>query len=585
MTTSEEGRPVPGILSPETLAAQALGDVDPVYGALVPPIHLSTTYERGPDGAYRSGRAYTRADNPTYDHAEQLLATLEAGAGCALFASGNAAATAVFQSLLPGDHVLVARILYWGIRKWLAEFAVSWGLDVEFVDTADPAAVAAAIRPGRTRLLWLETPANPTWEITDLAAVVKIAHAADVRVAVDNTVATPVLTRPIELGADLVVHSATKYLNGHSDVLAGAVVTARRDPFWERIRSWRRNAGGVVGAFEAWLLQRGMRTLFLRVRRSSETALTLARHFDGHPTVTTVLYPGLPSHPGHAIAARQMTGGFGGMLSIRIAGGEEQAMAVAAAVRIFKRATSLGGVESLIEARRSVEGPSSSVPADLLRLSIGLEAPEDLIADLEGALAAIPPRATVGSSPTVEGVTGTGTADSDLAAAVNAALDRSVTPTIIARGGAIRVAHVGDGVVTLRATGSPGATLPAAEAIEALVRAAVPKVAGVRVVWHDGEPAPVSAPGDLAARVRRVLEDEVNPAVAAHRGHVALVGVVDGRVQLRLEGGCQGCSLAEVTVRQGIERLLRARVAEIVAVVDVTDHEAGGNPFYTPEKR
>ncbi len=571
-------------LSPETLAAQALGDVDPVYGALVPPIHLSTTYERGPDGAYRSGRAYTRADNPTYDHAEHLLATLEAGTGCALFASGNAAATAVFQSLLPGDHVLVARVLYWGIRKWLAEFAVSWGLDVEFVDTADPAAVAAAIRPGRTRLLWLETPANPTWEITDLAAVVKIAHAADVRVAVDNTVATPVLTRPIELGADLVVHSATKYLNGHSDVLAGAVVTARRDPFWERIRSWRRNAGGVVGAFEAWLLQRGMRTLFLRVRRSSETALTLAHHFDGHPTVTTVLYPGLPSHPGHAIAARQMTGGFGGMLSIRIAGGEEQAMAVAAAVRIFKRATSLGGVESLIEARRSVEGPSSSVPADLLRLSIGLEAPEDLIADLEGALSAIPRPATVASSRTVEGVTGTGTADSDLAAAVKAALDRSVTPTIIARGGAVRVADVADGIVTLRATGSPGATL-AAEAIEALVRAAVPKVAGVRVVWQDGEPAPVSATGDLAERVRRVLEDEVNPAVAAHRGHVALVGVLDGRVQLRLEGGCQGCSLAEVTVRQGIERLLRARVAEIVAVVDVTDHEAGGNPFYTPEKR
>jgi len=571
-------------LSPETLAAQALGDVDPVYGALVPPIHLSTTYERGPDGAYRSGRAYTRADNPTYDHAEHLLATLEAGTGCALFASGNAAATAVFQSLLPGDHVLVARVLYWGIRKWLAEFAVSWGLDVEFVDTADPAAVAAAIRPGRTRLLWLETPANPTWEITDLAAVVKIAHAADVRVAVDNTVATPVLTRPIELGADLVVHSATKYLNGHSDVLAGAVVTARRDPFWERIRSWRRNAGGVVGAFEAWLLQRGMRTLFLRVRRSSETALTLAHHFDGHPTVTTVLYPGLPSHPGHAIAARQMTGGFGGMLSIRIAGGEEQAMAVAAAVRIFKRATSLGGVESLIEARRSVEGPSSSVPADLLRLSIGLEAPEDLIADLEGALSAIPRPATVASSRTVEGVTGTGTADSDLAAAVKAALDRSVTPTIIARGGAVRVADVADGVVTLRATGSPGATL-AAEAIEALVRAAVPKVAGVRVVWQDGEPAPVSATGDLAERVRRVLEDEVNPAVAAHRGHVALVGVLDGRVQLRLEGGCQGCSLAEVTVRQGIERLLRARFGEIVAVVDVTDHEAGSNPFYTPEKR
>src|SRR5216684_7969910 len=538
-------------VSAETLAAQGLGEADPSSGGLVPVINLSTNFEQQPDGSYPQGRVYTRADNPTSEHAERLLAELEGGGcACALFGSGMAAATAVFQSLLPGDHVLVSRVLYWGVRKWLAEFALTWGLDVEFTDTCDLAAVAAAIRPGLTRLIWAETPANPMWEITDLAAVAEIAHAADVRVAVDNTVATPVLTRPIELGADLVVHSATKYLNGHSDVLAGAVVTARRDPFWERIRSWRRNAGGVVGAFEAWLLQRGMRTLFLRVRRSSETALTLAHHFDGHPTVTTVLYPGLPSHPGHAIAARQMTGGFGGMLSIRIAGGEDQAMAVAAAVRIFKRATSLGGVESLIEARRSVEGPSSSVPADLLRPSIRLEAPEDLIADLEGALATIPPPATLGSSPTVEGVTGTGTADSDLAAAVKAALDRSVTPTIIARGGAVRVADVADGIVTLRATGSPGATL-AAEAIEALVRAAVPKVAGVRVVWQDGEPAPVSATGDLAERVRRVLEDEVNPAVAAHRGHVALVGVLDGRVQLRLEGGCQGCSLAEVTVRQG----------------------------------
>ncbi len=584
MTTSEKGESARSRLSPETLAAQALGAVDPVSGALVPPIHLSTTYERGPDGAYQSGRAYTRADNPTYDHAEQLLATLEGGAGCALFASGNAAATAVFQSLLPGDHVLVARVLYWGIRKWLAEFAVSWGLDVEFVATAAPAAVAAAIRPGRTRLLWLETPANPTWEITDLAAVVKIAHAADVRVAVDNTVATPVLTRPIELGADLVVHSATKYLNGHSDVLAGAVVTARRDPFWERIRSWRRNAGGVVGPFEAWLLQRGMRTLFLRVRRSSETALTLARHLDGHPAVTTVLYPGLPSHPGHAIAARQMAGGFGGMLSIRIAGGGEQAMAVAAAVRVFKRATSLGGVESLIEARRSVEGPSSSVPGDLLRLSIGLEAPEDLLADLEAALTAVPRPAPVGGPRIAEGTGRTTPADSDLTTAVKAALDRSVTPTIIARGGAVRVAHVEDGVVTLRATGSPGATLPASEAIEALVRTAVPQVAAVRVVWHDGEPSG-PATGDLAARVRTVLEDEVNPTIAAHRGHVTLVGVTDGRVQLSLEGGCQGCSLAEVTIRQGIERLLRARVGGIVAVVDVTDHEAGRDPFYTPEKR
>src|SRR2546422_3638424 len=237
-------------LSPETLAAQAMGDVDATSGALVPAIHPSTTYERGPDGTYRSGLVYTRADNPTYDHAERLLATLEGGAAGMLFASGSAAATAVFQSLLPGDHVLVSRVLYWGVRKWLAEFGIAWGLDVEFIDTNDLGAVETAIRPGRTRLLWVETPANPMWDITDLAAITAIAHAADVRVAVDNTVATPVLTRPIGFGVDLVVHSATKYLNGHSDVLAGAVVTARRDPFWERIRSWRRNAGCVLGPFE-----------------------------------------------------------------------------------------------------------------------------------------------------------------------------------------------------------------------------------------------------------------------------------------------------------------------------------------------
>lgn len=260
-------------------------------------------------------------------------------------------------------------------------------------------------------------------------------------------------------------------------------------------------------------------------------------------------------------------------------------MAVAAAVRIFKRATSLGGVESLIEARRSVEGPSSSVPADLLRLSIGLEAAEDLMADLEAALTTVPRPATARGPRIAEGGGGTTPADCDLTAAVKTALDRSVTPTIIARGGAVRIAHVRDGVVTLQATGSPGAILPAAEAIEALVRSAVPEVAAVRVVWQDAGPAPLPATGDLAERVRRVLEDEVNPAIAAHRGHVALAGVVDGRVQLRLEGGCQGCSLAEVTVRQGIERLLRARFGEIVAVVDVTDHEAGRDPFYTPEKR
>jgi Fe-S cluster biogenesis protein NfuA len=228
-----------------------------------------------------------------------------------------------------------------------------------------------------------------------------------------------------------------------------------------------------------------------------------------------------------------MTGGFGGMLSIRIAGGEEQAMAVAAAVRIFKRATALGGVESLIEARRSVEGPSSSVPGDLLRLSIGLEAPEDLLADLEAALTSVPRPATMARSRIVETATGRATADPDLTAAVEAVLDRSVTQTIIARGGAIRVARVEDGVVTLQATGSPGATLPTAEAIEELVRGAVPGVTGVRIVWQRGDPDPVPETGDLVQRIRRVLANEVAPAIATHRGHVTLVDIVDGRVQLR----------------------------------------------------
>jgi cystathionine gamma-synthase len=376
-------------VSLETLAAQALGETDAASGGLVPAINLSTNYEQRPDGSYPQGRVYTRADNPTSEHAEQLLAALEGGeCACALFSSGMAAATAVFQSLLPGDHVLVSRVLYWGVRSWLAEFALTWGLDVEFTDTTDLAALAAAIRPGHTRLLWAETPANPMWEITDLAAVCDLAHQAGVRVAVDNTVATPVLTRPFEHGVDLVVHSATKYLNGHGDVLAGAVLSARRDPFWERIRSWRRSAGAMPGPFEAWLLQRGMRTLFLRVRRASQTAMAIASHLEGHPALTAVLYPGLAGHPGHQIAARQMDGGFGGMLSIRLAGGAGHAQAVLREVRVFKRATSLGGVESLIEHRRASEGPSSPVPDDLLRLSAGLEAPEDLIADLDAALGA-----------------------------------------------------------------------------------------------------------------------------------------------------------------------------------------------------
>ncbi len=370
----------------ETLTVQALGHVDEVTRAVVPPVHASTTYERDPDGGYRSGRAYTRPHNPTYDAPEQLLSTLEGGADCLLFSSGMAAGTAVFQSLLPGDHVVASRVMYYAYRTWLVDFGMSWGLDVEFVDTTQPNELANAMRPGKTKLVFIDTPANPTWSITDIRAAAEIAHAARARLVVDNTVATPVFTRPLELGADLVVHSASKYLNGHSDVLMGAVVGAVKDSFWHRIRAWRRDAGAVPGPFEAWLLLRGMRTLFLRVHRSAETAMRIAEHFNRHPHVASVLYPGLAKHPGHAVAADQMSGGYGGMLSIRHGDGEAAAIATAANVEVFKRATSLGGVESMIEHRASIEGASSPVPRDLLRLSIGIEKPEDLISDLEQAL-------------------------------------------------------------------------------------------------------------------------------------------------------------------------------------------------------
>ena len=567
-------------LARETLAAQAMGAVDPGTGALVPPLHPATTYEMHPDGSLNDGRAYTRADNPTYDPAEKLLSVLEGGAGSILFASGNAAATAVFQSLLPGDHVLVSRILYWGIRKWLAEFGVSWGLDVEFVDTTDPEAMRAAIRPGSTRLLWLETPANPTWEVTDIAAACEIAHAHQICVAVDNTVPTPVLTRPLELGADLVVHSATKYLNGHSDVLAGAVVTAQLDPLWERIRSWRRNAGAVLGPFEAWLLQRGMRTLFVRVRRASETAMALAQQLQGHPALKAVLYPGLPSHPHHEIAARQMSGGFGGMLSIRVAGDEKQALAVAAAARVFKRATSLGGVESLIEHRRSTEGPSSPVPGDLLRLSVGLETAEDLLADLTSAL-----DASRQVQIAVPAMTESERRDGSVTARVLDVLHRSVEPLVIARGGEVKLASIEKGVVALEVGGSPGAILPAETHIRTLLCGSVAEVTDVRLVWPEDADRNRANSGALPDRVQAILDAEINPAVAVHGGRVTLVEADDEVVSLRLEGGCQGCNLAIVTLRQGIEPLLRARLGRRVTVVDATDHAAGTAPFFTPSKR
>ncbi|MFQ5985405.1 MAG: trans-sulfuration enzyme family protein [Alphaproteobacteria bacterium] len=376
-------------LKAPTLAAQALGWIDEGTRAVIPPIHPATTYLSDPRRPGRHGRIYTRDDNPTYDQAEALLAALEGGEAALLFSSGLAAIATVFQALEPGDHVVAPEVIYHGVRSWLKEIAAPWGLEPAFVPNGDLVALERAVEKGRTRLIWVETPANPTWAITDIAGAAEIARRTGARLAVDNTAATPVLTRPLELGADLVVHSATKYLNGHSDVLAGAVVSARSDELMERIRRIRKLGGAVPGPFESWLLLRGMRTLFLRVEASSRSAQALAEHLHDHPRVAEVLYPGLPDHPHHGVAARQMDGGFGGMLSIRVAGGEAAALEVWANVKVFKRATSLGGVESLIEHRASIEGPDSPIPRDLLRLSVGIEDADDLIADLDEALAIV----------------------------------------------------------------------------------------------------------------------------------------------------------------------------------------------------
>lgn len=370
---------------PETLVAQGVGDEVSPYRDIVPPLHASTTFERARDGSLPGGRLYARDASPAYDAAEALLCRLEGGATAALFASGMAAASAVLLALQPGARVVAPRDMYWGLRNWLIQFCANWQIRLDFHE--DEAGLARLLLQPAD-LVWVETPANPTWEITDIARAATLAHAAGARLVVDSTVATPVFTQPLALGADIVMHSATKYLNGHSDVVAGVLVSAASDDFWARIKSARANGGAVPGPFEAWLLNRGLRTLFARVRCATANAAAIAQHFEHHPGIAAVLYPGLASHPGHDVAARQMQGGFGAMLSLRIAGGEAVARGVAANVRIFRQATSLGSVESLIEHRASVEGAGTRCPADLLRLSVGIEHGADLIADLEQALAA-----------------------------------------------------------------------------------------------------------------------------------------------------------------------------------------------------
>jgi cystathionine gamma-synthase len=374
-------------LKARTLAAQALGAIDSETRAVVPPLHLSTTYIRDPDNQYRTGYIYGRPDNATVRQTEALIAALEGASEAMLFASGMAAATSVILALPPGSHVLAPEVCYWGFRDWLRNEAPLFGYRVDLVDMSSIDAVRAAMKPD-TKLIWIETPSNPLWGITDIAAVAEIAHAGGAVLAIDSTVATPVFTRPLEFGADIVMHSATKYLNGHSDVIAGVLAGKRNDDaLWARIKQVRGHHGAILGPFEAYLLMRGLRTLEVRVKEQAESATLLSTWLSHHPLVSQVLYPGLSSHPGHAIAAKQMSG-FGGMLSVRVKGGEQAAIATAARVELWKRATSLGGVESLLEHRASIEGPGSPCPTDLLRLSVGLEDAEDLYADLDRALRA-----------------------------------------------------------------------------------------------------------------------------------------------------------------------------------------------------
>jgi cystathionine gamma-synthase len=368
----------------ETLAVHAGTTVDPATGAVTPAIHLSTTFERAPDASFPSGFSYSRSNNPTRRSLETCLAALEGGADAAAFSSGQAATFAVFQSLRPGDHVIAPEDAYYGTPDLLLDHFAPWGLECTLVDMTDLDAVRRALRPS-TRLVWVETPSNPRMKVTDIAAVSAIAKDAGVLVACDNTWATPLLQRPFALGADLVMHSTTKYLGGHSDILGGGLVTKEANDLWTRIRKVQASGGGVPSPFECWLVMRGIRSLPWRMRGHAANAIAVARFLATHPEVEQVHYPGLESDPGYAVASKQMAQP-GGMLSFLVRGGRDDAIAMTNRLRVFTRATSLGGPESLIEHRASIEGPRTRAPENLLRVSVGLEHHEDLIDDLRQAL-------------------------------------------------------------------------------------------------------------------------------------------------------------------------------------------------------
>jgi len=374
-------------VKPATLAAQAAHYVDPASGGLAPPIQPSTTFARRPDYTLIDETAlYARDNQPLYREVEAVLAALEGGEEALVLPSGMAAIAALCRTLRAGEAVAVQRPIYYGTIVWLEKFCARRDIALRFFDGAEPAELERVVGEARPAIVWVETPSNPMLHVVDIARAADIAHAAGALLAVDSTAATPVLSRPLDLGADIVVHSASKYLNGHSDVLAGALITKGADDRWAAIKADRHDAGALLGPFEAWLLLRGMRTLAVRVQQACANALAIARFLESHPRVERVLYPGLESHPRHEVALRQMTGGFGGLLSVLVHGGTEQALEVAGRLEVIQRATSLGGVESLIEHRFSIEGEGTGVPRNLLRLAVGIEDAADLIADLGHAL-------------------------------------------------------------------------------------------------------------------------------------------------------------------------------------------------------
>jgi cystathionine gamma-synthase len=375
-------------LRPETIAAHALRAVDPATGAVVPPIYLSTTYARDENYVPLLKENYVRNGSPTLWQAEDTIAELERGDAALLFSSGMAGITTLMETVPQGAHVVALDVMYYNTKEWLKRLEAKGRITLTLIDPRDAGALEKSIRPN-TDLIWIETPINPTWDVIDIEAAAKAAHKVGAILAVDATSTGAVTTQPLTLGADIVFHSATKYLNGHSDVLAGVLVTREENARWAEIKMLRTKSNSPLSPFECWLLIRGMRTLFVRYRQASNNALAIARHFSNHPKIERVLYPGLATHPSHDIAKRQMTDGYGGMMSLLIKGDFASAQKFCTLLRVLVPATSLGGVESLAEHRKTVEGPTSSLPDNLVRLSIGIENVNDLIADIEQALAKI----------------------------------------------------------------------------------------------------------------------------------------------------------------------------------------------------